>query len=70
MFPLCIHLLFKKRCKCFHGCLFCIKYHLQLLFVRYIMYLVNYGLLKSQKLTIDHLEVGKLKRNFHLGATK
>jgi hypothetical protein len=31
------------------------------------MYLVNSRLLKSSKLTIDHLEVGKLKRNFHLG---
>jgi hypothetical protein len=35
----------------------------------YIMYLVNSRLLKSPKLIIDHLEVGKLKRNFHLGAT-
>jgi hypothetical protein len=26
--------------------------------------------LKSLELTIDHLEVGKLKRNFYLGATK
>jgi hypothetical protein len=31
------------------------------------VYLVNSRLLKSSKLTIDHLEVGKLKRNFHLG---
>jgi hypothetical protein len=35
-----------------------------------IMYLVNFELLKSLELTIDHLEVGKLKRNFYLGATK
>jgi hypothetical protein len=34
------------------------------------MYIVNFGLLKSLKLTIDHLEVGKLKRNFDLEATK
>jgi hypothetical protein len=27
-----------------------------------IMYLVNFGLLKSLKLTNDHLEVGNLKR--------
>jgi hypothetical protein len=31
------------------------------------MYLVNSRLLKFSKLTIDHLEVGKLKRNFQLG---
>jgi hypothetical protein len=36
----------------------------------FIMYLVNFKLLKSPKLIIDHLEIGKLKRNFHLGATK
>ncbi len=35
-----------------------------------IMYLVNFELLKSLELTIDYLEVIKLKRNFHLGATK
>jgi hypothetical protein len=35
-----------------------------------IMYLVNFELLKSSKLTIDHLEVGKLKRKFYLRATK
>jgi hypothetical protein len=29
-------------------------------FMWQIMYLVNRGLLKSQKLTIEHLEVGKL----------
>jgi hypothetical protein len=34
------------------------------------MYLVNSELLKSPKLTIDHLEVGKLKKTFHLGPTK
>jgi hypothetical protein len=34
------------------------------------MYLVNFGLLKSPKLTIDHLDFGKLKRKFHLGATE
>jgi hypothetical protein len=34
------------------------------------MYLVNFELLKSPKLTIDHLEVGKLKKKNHLGATK
>jgi hypothetical protein len=62
---LCLHFLFKKKCKGFDGCLFCIKYHLQWLFVHCIMYLVNYGLLKSPKLTIDYLEI-----NFHLGATK
>jgi hypothetical protein len=35
-----------------------------------IMYLVNSKLLKSPKLTIEHLEVGKLKKTIHLGATK
>jgi hypothetical protein len=35
--------------------------------LHYIIYLINFGLLKSPKLTIDHLEVEKLKRNFHLG---
>jgi len=35
-----------------------------------IMYLVNFRLLKSQKLIINHLKVGKLKRSFHLGAIK
>jgi hypothetical protein len=34
------------------------------------MYLVNFELLKSLELTIDYLEVVKLKRNFNLGATK
>jgi hypothetical protein len=34
------------------------------------MYLINFELLKFSKLTIDHLEVGKSKRNFDLGATK
>ncbi len=34
------------------------------------MYVVNYGLLKSPKLTIDHLKVGKLKRSFHLRVIK
>jgi len=34
------------------------------------MYLVNYGQLKSLELTINHLEIGKLERNFDLGATK
>jgi hypothetical protein len=34
------------------------------------MYLVNFGFFKSPKPTIDHLEVGRLKRNFHMGATK
>jgi hypothetical protein len=34
------------------------------------MYVVNYGLLKSPKLTIDHLKVGKLKRSFYSGAIK
>jgi hypothetical protein len=32
------------------------------------MYLINFELLKILELTIDHLEVGKLKRNFHLEA--
>jgi len=32
------------------------------------MYLINFELLKILALTIDHLEVGKLKTNFHLGA--
>jgi hypothetical protein len=32
------------------------------------MYLINFELLKILALTIDHLEVGKLKKNFHLGA--
>jgi hypothetical protein len=32
------------------------------------MYLINFELLKILKLRIDHLKVGKLKRNFHLGA--
>jgi hypothetical protein len=44
-----------------------------MLLCRYIinvMYLVNSGFFKSPKLTIDYLEVGKLKINFHLGATK
>jgi hypothetical protein len=31
------------------------------------MYLLNSEFLKSPKLTIDHLEVGKLKKNFDLG---
>jgi hypothetical protein len=35
-----------------------------------IMYLVNSGLLKSPKLIINHLKVGKLKRSFHSGAIK
>jgi hypothetical protein len=35
-----------------------------------IMYLINFGLLKNPKITIDNLEVGKLKRSFHLGAIK
>jgi hypothetical protein len=34
------------------------------------MYLVNFGFLKSSKLIIDHLEIGKLERNFDLRATK
>jgi hypothetical protein len=34
------------------------------------MYLVNYGQVKSLELTINHLEVGKLERNFDLGAIK
>jgi hypothetical protein len=34
------------------------------------MYLVNFKLLKSLELTIDYLEVVRLKRNFHLDATK
>jgi hypothetical protein len=32
------------------------------------MYLIYFELLKFLELTIDHLEVGKLKRNFHLRA--
>jgi hypothetical protein len=36
----------------------------------YIMSLVNFELFKSPNLTIDHLEVGKLNKNFHLRATK
>jgi hypothetical protein len=39
-----------------------------------IMYLVNFGLLKSSKLIIDHLKINKIgkkkKKNFDLGATK
>jgi hypothetical protein len=31
------------------------------------MYLVNYGILKFLELTINHLEVGKLERNFIWG---
>jgi hypothetical protein len=31
---------------------------------------VNSKLLKSLELTIDRLEVGKLKKKFHLGAMK
>jgi hypothetical protein len=31
------------------------------------MYLVNSGLLKSPKLTIDHLKVENLKKNFDWG---
>jgi hypothetical protein len=34
------------------------------------MYLVNFKLLKSLELTIDYLEVVKLKKKIHLGATK
>lgn len=34
-----------------------------------IMYLINYRLLKSSKLIIDHLVIGNLERNFDLGAT-
>jgi len=37
--------------------------------VQYIMYLVNYRLFKSSKLTNDHLEIGNLERNFDLGTT-
>ncbi len=32
------------------------------------MYLINFELLKNWELTIDHLKVEKLKRNFHLGS--
>jgi hypothetical protein len=32
------------------------------------MYLINFELFKILELTIDHLEVGKLKRKFHLEA--
>ncbi len=32
------------------------------------MYLIYFELLKILELTIDHLEVGKFKRNFHLKA--
>jgi hypothetical protein len=35
-----------------------------------IKYLVNFRFLKSPKLTIDLLVVGKLKKKFQLGATK
>jgi hypothetical protein len=31
---------------------------------------MNFELLKSLKLTIDHLEVGKFKKNFDLRVTK
>jgi hypothetical protein len=34
------------------------------------MYLVNFNLLKSPKLTNYHLEIGNLERNFDLRATK
>jgi len=34
-----------------------------------IMYLVNFGLLKSLELTNDHLEFENLEKNFDLGAT-
>jgi hypothetical protein len=33
------------------------------------MYLVHSGLLKSSKLTNDHLEIGNLESNFDLRAT-
>jgi hypothetical protein len=33
------------------------------------MYLTNYGLFKSLKLTNDWLEIGNLERNFDLEAT-
>jgi hypothetical protein len=33
------------------------------------MYLVNFGLLKTLKITNDHLEFENLEKNFDLGAT-
>jgi hypothetical protein len=33
------------------------------------MYLINFRLLKSSKLTNDHLKIENLERNFDLGAT-
>jgi len=33
------------------------------------MYLVNFGLFKSPKLTNDHLEIKNLEINFDLGTT-
>jgi hypothetical protein len=35
-----------------------------------IMYLINFEFLESLELTIDYLEVVKLKNFFHLGAIK
>ncbi len=35
----------------------------------HIMYLVNFKLLKSPKLTNDHLEIGNFERNFDFGTT-
>jgi hypothetical protein len=34
------------------------------------MYLINYGLLKSLKFTIDHLKTEKLSKIFHLEAIR
>jgi hypothetical protein len=38
--------------------------------IAWIMHLINSKILKSPKLIIDNLEVGRLKKNFHLTATK
>jgi hypothetical protein len=77
------HICFREKLPCeimkVHGCHnflhvilnnSTLLYLLGLLINKNIIYIVNFGLLKGLKLTIDHLEVGKLKRNFDLGTTK